>query len=201
MSGHTAKSLFDLNTQGAEQCIRIYDGASGLPSSLDLDWLLRSAIVLAVSAMDAYFHDKTRYRISRFDLNTLPKQLAVLKIPLSEVGRWDKAKRKGNVLRDWVVEHLAVKPLQSPSAIADALKLVGIQDFWNAIEPNNSDRKALLNRLNELVKRRNQIAHEGDRLQYRSSGKALRPIKRDYVVGEIEFVKELVHKAEDGFPR
>lgn len=133
-------------------------------------------------------------------MDTLPKQLAVLKIPLSEVGRWDNAKRKGNVLRHWVEEHLAVVPLQSPGAIAEALKLVDIQDYWNTIEPVNSVRYALLDRLNKLVKRRNQIAHEGDRLQYRSSSKALRPIKHDHAVEAIEFVKELVQKTEDGFP-
>jgi hypothetical protein len=201
MSRHTAKSLFDLNIQGAEQCVRIYDGVSKLDSNLDLDWLLRSAVVLAVSAMDAYFHDKIRYRIGKFTMDTLPKRLSDLKIPLSEVGRWDNAKRKGNVLRLWVEEHLAVKPLQNPGAIAETLKLVGIQDFWNTIEPSNPNRDALLARLNELVKRRNQIAHEGDRLRYRSSGKALRPIIRDYVVQAVEFVKELVQKAENSFPR
>ena len=200
MSKHTAKSLFDLNIQGAEQCVAIYDGVLGLGSSLDLDWLLRSGIVLAVSAMDAYYHDKVRYRVSRFARTALPNRLADLKIPLNELAKWDKAKRKGNVIRQWVVEHLEVRPLQRPNAIADALKLVCIQEFWNTIESNNPDRDALLARLNELVRRRNQIAHEGDRLQSRSSGKALRQISRDYVVDAIGFVKRLVSKTENSFP-
>jgi restriction system protein len=191
--------LFDLNIQGAEQCVKIYDGVPTLGSKLDLDWLLRSAIVLAVSAMDAYFHDKIRYRVGKFTMDTLPKRLADLKIPLSEVAKWENARRKGNVLRCWVEEHLAVRPLQSPGAIAEALKIVDIQGFWNTIEPNNRDD--LLARLNGLVKRRNQIAHEGDRLRSRSSGKALRPITHDYAVQAIKFVKELVQKTEDSFPR
>lgn len=199
MSRHTAKSLFDLNIQGAEQCVRIYDGVLQLGSSLDLDWLLRSAIMLAVSAMDAYFHDKVRYRAARFASAPLPRHLANLKIPLSEVRKWDEAGRKGNVLRRWVVEHLETRPLQSSNAIAEALKIVGIQSFWNTIEPDNSARDALLTCLNKLVERRNQIAHEGDRLQFRSSGKVLRPITRDDAVRAIEFVKDLVQKTEDGF--
>jgi hypothetical protein len=200
MSGHTAKSLFELNIQGAEQCIEIYDGVSKLGSRLDLDWLLRSAVVLAVSAMDAYFHDKVRYRVGKLT-NAPPEQLANLKIPLGEIYKWDEAERKGNVIRYWVLEYLAARPLQSPNAIADALKLVGIQSFWNTLEPNNSDRDALKGQLNRLVKRRNQIAHEGDRLQFRSSGKALRPITLEYTLQAIEFVKELVQKTENSFPR
>jgi hypothetical protein len=199
-SGHTAKSLFVLNIQGAEQCVEIYDGVSKLGSNLDLDWLLRSAIVLAVSAMDAYFHDKIRYRVGKLTSKP-PKQLANLKIPFSEITKWNKAKRKGNVVRRWVEEHLAIRPLQSPNAIAEALKFGDIHDFWNTIEPNSSDRAVLLAQLNELVKRRNQIAHEGDRLRSRSSGKALRPITREYTLQAIEFVEELVQKTEDSFPR
>jgi len=199
MSRHTAKSLFDLNIQGAEQCVRIYDGVSQLRSSFDLDWLLRSAIVLAVSAMDAYFHDKVRYRAARFASAPMPRQLASLKVPLGEVRKWDEVSRKGNVIRRWVVEHLKTRPLQSPNAIAEALKLVGIQGLWNTVEGDPSARDALLACLNQLVKRRNQIAHLGDRLQSRSSGKALRPITRDYAVRGIEFVKELVQRTEDCF--
>lgn len=201
MSRHTAKSLFALNIQGAEQCVKIYDGVSTLNSNLDLDWLLRSAIVLAVSAMDAYFHDKIRYRAGKFTIDRLPKQLAGLKIPMSEVAKWDEAGRKGNMIRRWVVEHLEVRPLQSPNAIAEALKLVDIQSFWNTIESNSSARDVLKTQLNKLIERRNQIAHEGDRLQSRSSGKALRPVTHDYAVQAIKFVKELVQKTEDSFPR
>ena len=201
MSGHTAKSLFDLNIQGAEQCVKIYDGVLQLGSSLNLEWLLRSAIMLAVSAMDAYFHDKVRYRAARFASAPPPRHLANLKIPLSEVRKWDEAGRKGNVIRRWVVKHLETRPLQSSNAIAEALKLVGIQSFWNTIEPDNSARDALLTCLNKLVERRNQIAHEGDRLRSRSSGKSLRPITHNYAVQAIEFVKDLIQKTEDSFPR
>jgi hypothetical protein len=200
MGQHTAKSLFDLNIQGAEQCLTIYDGVSSLVSALDLDWLLRAAVVLAVSAMDAYFHDKVRYRAGRFPLHALPKHFADLEIPLRELERWERHNRKGNPLRHWAVTHLAAKPLQRPDAIVGALKLVGIIDYWNTIEPSNDDRVTLLAQLNELVNRRNQIAHEGDRLQSRASGKRLRPIDREYAAGGIEFVKTLVGTSEDRFP-
>ena len=209
MGKHTAKSLFTANIQGAEECLRIYEGVRKLGSTRDLDWLLRSAIVLAVSAMDAYFHDKIRYRAGRFNLfragqlttQFLPKQFANLSIPLSELPRWEEGARKGNVLRHWAVEYYGVRPLQNPDAIASALKLVGIEDLWNTIEPVNPRRKVLLDRLETLVERRNQIAHEGDRLQHRSSGKALRPISYQQTTEEVEFVMQLVEEVERAFPK
>ncbi len=200
MAGHTAKSLFDLNILGAEECVKIHDGVNTLGSSLDLDWLLRSAVVLAVSAMDAYFHDKVRCRAGKFRLDALPGRFAELKVPVRELERWEKSKRKGNVLRQWAVEELAAVPLQSPEAIASALKLVDITRFWNTLEQANADREALLDRLNKLVKRRNQIAHEGDRLVSRRSGKKLRPISPEYTEQAIEFIRQLVDKIEAAFP-
>jgi hypothetical protein len=197
---NTAKSLFDLNIQGAEECLKIYDGASSLGSALHLDWLLRSAVVLAVSAIDAYFHDIVRYRAGKFSLDALPKQFANLEIPLGQLNRWEASKRKGNVLRLWAVEHLAARPLQKADAIAAALKLVGIQDYWNNIEPDNSDPEALRKRLDGYVERRHRIAHEGDRLQSRRSGKRLRAITRGYAVETIDFIRDLVDKTEERFP-
>ena len=200
MSKHTAKSLFDLNIRGAEECLAIYDGASSLGSALHLDWLLRSAIVLAVSAMDAYFHDKVRYRAGKFPLNALPRQFAKLEVSLTELERWDKSRRKGNVLRRWALAHLAQKPLQTRDAIAGAMRLIGIEAFWNTLEPDTRKRQALLDTMEKIVRRRHQIAHEGDRLQSRRSGKRLRAITREETTEAIDFIKQLVQRVEDAFP-
>ena len=114
---------------------------------------------------------------------------------------WEKAARKGNVLRNWVTEHYSIRPLQSPSAIADAMKIADIHSLWDTIDPNDADKKHTRGTFNALVKRRNQIAHEGDREQSRRSGKKLRDIDRQYVVDSIQFVRDLVGKIESAFPR
>jgi hypothetical protein len=201
MPTHTAKSLFAQNIQSAQDSLALYDAISKLsPSGVDIDWVLRSAVVFTVSALDTYFHDKVKYRVGHYSTENLPPSLARFEIPLDQLPKWDKATRKGNVLRNWVVEYLSTKPLQSPSVIADQLKLAGIDSLWNTIEPNNEDRRKLLNQLNELIKRRNQISHEGDRMTSRRSGKKLREIDRDKVVGWIEFAQDLVRKIENAFP-
>jgi len=133
-------------------------------------------------------------------LGNLPPALAKFQIPVAELTSWEKAGRKGNTLRNWVVEYLSVRPLQSYDAIVDALKLANIQTFWDTIEPNKSSKTQLLKDFNALIKRRNQISHEGDRETSRRSGKSLRSIDRDEVVSHIKFVEDLVSKAETAFP-
>jgi hypothetical protein len=200
MPAHTAKSLFDLNIESAKDCLRLFDGLYKLKPEPNIHWLLRAAVVFAVSALDTYFHDKIKYRVGRFSLNDLPVQLQKFEIPIRELTTWDEAQRKGNVLRNWVMDELAVRPLQSPTAIAEALKLAGIESVWDRIEPNKSHRDKLLVDFNNLVRRRNQISHEGDRQQSRRSGKRLRPIKRKVVADWIDYVEDLVAKVEVAFP-
>ena len=201
MPTHSAKSLFEKNIQSAKDSLALYISIAALnPQGVDIDWVLRAAIVFAVSALDTYFHDKVKYRVGRYSLENLPPALARFEVPVQHLSSWEKAIRKGNVLRNWVVEFLATRPLQSPQSIADALKLAGIDAVWNTIEPNPTDRDKMLRDLNELTKRRNQISHEGDRMTSRRSGKALRDINRDQVETCIAFAEELVRKIENAFP-
>ena len=201
MTSHSAKSLFDKNILSADECATLYDGVSKLQTKLSIDWVLRAAIVFVVSALDTYFHDKIKYRVGKYSFENLPPPMAKFQIPVSELVTWDRADRKGNVIRNWVTDHFATRPLQSPIAIAEALKLADIHSLWDTIEPNSADKKTLLDSLNKLVKRRNQIAHEGDRETSRRSGKRIRSIKREEVSQAIEFAKDLVHRIEIAFPK
>lgn len=201
MASHTAKSLFDLNMKGAGQCLVLHDGIVGLNSTLDVSWLLRGVVVFSISALDAYFHDKIRYRAGKYGkLESLPTAMSRFQIPLGDLRRWQSATRKGNVLRNWIVEHYSRRALQAKDDIADALKVVGIVDLWSTVEPDTPTRDQLLKALAEFVQRRNAIVHEGDRLHARRSGKQLRPIERDYVNRCMLFVYDLVSRIEDAFP-
>jgi hypothetical protein len=201
MPTHSAKSLFDKNIQSAKDCLSLYDAIDKLkPAGLSIDWVLRAAVVFTVSALDTFFHDKVKYKVGRFSLENLPPALAKFEISISDLTSWEKVARKGNVLRNWVTDHLASQPLQSPIVIAETLKLVGIQSLWDTIEPDKQNKETLLKEFNALTKRRNQISHEGDRMTSRRSGKALRPISRDEVVHWMDFAENLVIKVERAFP-
>jgi hypothetical protein len=200
MTSHSAKSLFGRNIESAKECLALYDGVHSLKTQLQIEWVLRAGIVFVVSALDTYFHDKVRYRVGKSSLHDLPPALAKLEIPLKDLTKWDEATRKGNVIRNWVTDHLSVRPLQSQEAIADALKLANINALWDTIEPDKTRRTALLNNLKKLVHRRNQIAHEGDREQSRRSGKKLRSVDRVQLSNAITFAQDLVETVESAFP-
>ncbi len=153
MAGHSAKSLFDMNIESARDCLALFDAIKPLkPKSVDLDWILRAAMVFAVSALDTYFHDKVKYRIGKFDLSSMPPALAKFQIPIRDMSKWEGATRKGNVLRNWIDEYLSTKPLQSRSAIIDALKLAGIEAFWDTIVPDQQARSTFLERFDYMIR-------------------------------------------------
>jgi hypothetical protein len=200
MPTHTAKSLFDLNIQSSEDLIQLYDGIEKLGTKLEVSWLLRAAIVFSVSALDAYFHDKIKYRAGKFDLQDMPPALARFEVPLGDLTKWDGANRKGNVIRNWLAEHYSTIPLQRKDDITSALKMVGIESVWATIEPDSPKRDALFEKLKEFIRRRNQIAHEGDRESSRRSGKKLRSINRPLAQESVDFAKGLVKRIENAFP-
>ena len=76
MTSHTAKTLFDTNIESADHCVTLFDGLTALKTPLEIDWVLRAAVVFCVSALDSYFHDKVKYRVGKFSLDNLPPALA-----------------------------------------------------------------------------------------------------------------------------
>lgn len=202
MTTHSAKSLFDKNIDSAKTCVSLYDSVSMLQPSLDVNWLLRAAVVFAVSSLDAFFHDKIRYRAGRFKIESLPESLKDFEIKLNDVNEYKKyTKRPGNFIRNMVVRHYATRPLQKRRDIEEALKLVGINALWSTIEPHSPTREMALKRLNEVIQRRNQIAHEGDRAHARKSAKKLRNIGRVDADFSIKLVTAVVARIEHHFPK
>jgi hypothetical protein len=201
MSTHSAKTLFDKNIESADHCLHLYDGVVALKARVEVSWILRAGIVFVVSALDTYFHDKVKYRVAHYSLENLPPALGKFEIPIAELSEWDAAQRKGNVLRNWVVDYLSTRPLQSPTFIADTLKLAGIVALWDTIEPDQNNRKHLLDTFNKLIRRRNQITHEGDRETSRRSGKKLRPVTRQQLEEAMSFTRDIVSRIENAFPK
>jgi len=200
MPTHTAKSLFDLNIQSSEDLLKLYDGIEKLGTRLEISWLLRAVVVFSVSALDAYFHDKVKYRAGRFNLQDMPPALAKFEVPIGDLTKWDDAERKGNIIRNWLTDYYAPRPLQRQDDITNALKMVGVDSVWATIEPNAPKRDTMLEQMKDLVRRRNQIAHEGDRESSRKSGKKLRGIDLTYAQSSMDFAQSLVQRIENAFP-
>ncbi|QPN32544.1 HEPN domain-containing protein [Diaphorobacter sp. JS3051] len=171
--------------------------------------LRRSALVLAVTAVDSYMHWLVYRRISAVRREgDLPKVLAKLDIPFSDFASLAdatlRARQEDHNLRPWVQvknavqRRLLTETFQSYDQVGTALSLAGIEKGWsktaNALGIKQGDIKT---RLNQLVHRRNQIVHEGDikrssrpqKLQYNDVGQA-------EVSADVDWIEQLVAAIE-----
>lgn len=144
---------------------------SGIGDGVRSD-LRRMAWAVAVAAIDTYMH----WVVRKADLSgPLPKQLSEIKVDFGDLvasanesldarreGRNDRPNvRARNVLN----ERLLFITFQSPKAIEDGLRMLGVQDPWGrlsrAITPHETPA-AIREHLTSLSRRRNRIVHEGD---------------------------------------
>jgi hypothetical protein len=94
MAAHTAKSLFDKDIESAMESLTLYDGVKALKTSLQVEWMLRTGIVFAVSALDTYFHNKVKYRVEKYSLANLPPALGKFEIPICDLTKWESQHEK-----------------------------------------------------------------------------------------------------------
>lgn len=163
---------------------------------LDLSDILRSCIVLLVSALDHYIHEIIligMIEVLSGDRPVTPK-FSKFPVPL-ECIQASEYKLSIEVLAEEVRRQHSYKSFQSPENIADGLKLFcNESDIWRQIsdrmERGNSRR--VKESLKLLIKRRNQIAHEADIDPTYGTGRRW-PIDMITVDHEIEFIEELVY--------
>lgn len=199
---------------GANACVRrarrfLALAEAQLPDAKIKTDLRRSALVLAVTAVDSYMHWLVYRRISEVRREgDLPKVLAKLEIPFSDFASLAdatiRARHEDRDLRPWVQVKNAVQrrllkvTFQTYEQVGQALSLAGIEKGWSrtadALGIRADDIKT---RLNQLVHRRNQIVHEGDikrasrpqKLQYNGVG-------QDEVSADVDWIEQLVAAIE-----
>ncbi|MEO3998879.1 HEPN domain-containing protein [Mesorhizobium sp. CAU 1732] len=171
----------------------------------DLLWLPRSAIVTSLSALDAYVHAVLYERIPHvLQTNPMPNSLAeamVNIVPIRNAQNFRDAmpviavtnlhQELANRLRDNSLTFLSYQAPEKINAGYDMIGHTGIFDSVSALWPGpNSTADDLKRSLAGYVKRRNQIAHEGDR---EASG-AVRHIQPQYASKIAAFVENLVFR-------
>ncbi|MBX3726103.1 MAG: hypothetical protein KF823_09305 [Xanthomonadales bacterium] len=171
--------------------------------------LRRSALVTAVTGVDAYMHWLVYQRLSDVrNQGDLPKALGKLEIPFSDLAQLADATlsaRKRKVKsRPWVqVKHsiqsrLLKETFQSFDQVAKAFSLAGVKEPWSRIAAHLGEKSpAIKSRLDNLVHRRNQIVHEGD------IARASRPQKLKYndmdhaqTENDVAWIENLIKSAE-----
>ena len=168
----------------------------------DLLWLPRSAVVAAISSLDEYVHAVLYDRIPHVlkgnpipdalceaMASTVPiKNAASFRDALSIISAANVHSELTTRLRDQTLSFITY---QSPEKIRAAYDIIGcpfVFDSVSAIWPGPRTTAAYIRRLlANYVKRRNQIAHEGDR---ESSG-AVRHMQPRYANKCADFVENL----------
>jgi len=171
----------------------------------DLLWLPRSAVVAALSSLDAYVHAVLYDRMPHvLKSDSIPNALCVAMasiVPIKNASSFREALpviSAANVhaelttrLRERTLSFLSY---QAPEKILAAFDMIGhssifdsVSEIWPGPRTSSDDIKRLLAK---YVKRRHQIAHEGDR---ESSG-AVRRMQPDYANNCASFVENLVSR-------
>lgn len=189
----TALEQFNQEIQRVKNLIAIYDYLMADPqNSHDASDILRSCIVLGISALDAFIHD-------------------IIRIGMVEVlhGKRDQTKeykKIGFTLQQvyfdpqyaWferrIYEDHGEKSFQNPLAIAQAIKHISEKDLWKEIcnEFKEIPEAEIKQRLKLIVTRRNQIAHEAD-IDKGQSPPSKRPIESKEVREHIDFIENLAN--------
>ncbi len=178
------------------------DGASLTATDFDHDQLtdlLRASLVMGISAMDAYFHSKILAYVVKAARkgDQMPKALLKANITVSDFVSATKYKRRMQALRNAMQRSLGFQSFQQAKNIEDALGLIGIAKFWSSTatrmaKPLDDVKKELASH----VKRRNQIAHEGDLSQSKKSRNKPHDITPKQVSDALDFLDSLVTHAE-----
>ncbi len=185
----------------AEALLRAAD-TSGIAAAV-ADDMRRSALVLAVAAVDTYMH---RLIVDRADMwDKLPPKLAETEVRLDQLvaeaqESYSAARRKpfpsrpGTRIKNVLRNQLLLKTFQTQRQIEDALTMAGASGRWGAIGKHlGLTTKQIAARLNPIVLRRNQIAHEGDyRRLDRPQNAGLNHVSSAEVLDDIQFLRELV---------
>lgn len=134
----------------------------------DVEDLLRSEIVYAISALDRLIHDLVKFGMVEIFINKRPSTDAYKKfqLPLEQISFMSSTSilPPEAILEQWIInahKHLA---FQEPDKINSALNLISNTQYkWQVIAGNiglsESDTKTMLK---NIVIRRNQIVHESD---------------------------------------
>lgn len=172
--------------------------------------VLRSAIVLALSALDRYVHDRVTKGIAAAYKNpTLTREQEDFTVPVAvafeiatkaaKSNQTTKQTRAANIVRNQIQEILHKRPFQSWREIEVAFSLIGITGIAGHIQAamSLSNITPVKTELNEIVRSRNLIVHEGHIRRHQRGGKpALLEIDAAAVKKAVTFLKQFVGHLE-----
>ena len=202
----SAKSLTAMYTE-LRRCRGLGQRGRLTPENEDLLWLPRSAVVAALSSLDAYVHAVLYERVPHvLQGQPIPEALCTAMasiVPIKNASTFRDAlpiisgahvhTRLSERLKD---QALAFTTYQTPEKIMGAYAMIGHPSIFDTVSTMWQGRRSsaddIKRQLANYAKRRNQIAHEGDR---EASG-AVRHMQPKYANDCADFVENLVSRLD-----
>ncbi|WP_343539637.1 HEPN domain-containing protein [Sphingobacterium thalpophilum] len=197
-----AYQQFKINIDGLHNLTVIHEAFVDKVSPLDISDILRSQIVLAVSALDCYFHDLCEeamlyiFENKNFATNNAFKNFAISMDTLHQMANSTLKSEKLFFLAKEIKQKNSYKSFQEPRKIAEALSFIGIKSIWVDIGKTlGKESFDLQKQLSLIVQRRNQIAHESDINPTLGLGEKY-AISATIVKETIDFIKKIIDAIE-----
>lgn len=189
---------FNLSISQVEELLLIYNYLQAVPATQVTDNILRAALTMIVSAIDTCIHElmvnaimfEMKENKSIFKINNINVEISISR----EQNQEDRLRLIESALR----RQFAKEAFQSSRQIESALATIGISKIWRTLSATiGNSPEAIKLKLDLLVRRRNQIVHEGD-LDHLHN---LRDIGRQDIENALNFARELVSGIMDEYTK
>lgn len=201
-----AYNAFEKTNERAKKLVELHKELNprGQPKKEYAD-ILRSAVVLSISAMDAYFHEVIAEKIAKFVRAKKGKQLPgkLVEIIKKEVNHERLIEimfkeRPLSHIANIVRKSIADRTYQDAGKIEDILKIVGVDDLWFQVGKKLKTSKEKAKTFIHLyVHRRHDIVHRGDFGATKRSKNKLKSITRQYANNCVTHVEKFVKAIND----
>jgi len=162
----TALIQFKSNIQRVKDLDGLYRALQAQTGGLlDLSDLLRTVIVMGVSALDLYMHEVTRLGMIEALNGTRTQTDAFRRFqaPLEHVIRGFSVPGSSGWLDDAIRQAHGWRSFQLPDKIAEAIRLISPISLWDELARRRGvSTRDLKNDVSAIVERRNKIVHEAD---------------------------------------
>lgn len=189
---------FRANIVRARELGELYNSLKAITTpALNTKDLLRSQIVMAVSALDHFVHEVVREGMVEIYEGTRPLVAGFSNFSVSLAEAKASIPASSSVWVDAAIRQShGYLSFQHPDKIADAIRLIHEPPLWPAIEVRlGVPAKDIKEHLKLIVERRNKIAHEAD-IDPSFPGQRW-PISYRDASSAIEFLKQLVEAIND----
>lgn len=160
------KRQLDDNIENIKSKFDIYDKLVAENLKNEADDVLRSQIVFLMSALDFYMHEIVKYSLIKIFKREKEKTSSYKNFIVS-IEVVEKALDNPENI-DWLSEEIILRHSKNTymgsKKIKEALSLISTEKVFSKVADNlNYQTKDLSNKIDEIYKRRNKIAHQSDR--------------------------------------